>query len=207
MMGNELAITEELVNTNTKLSEISEIATIINSEIKNETFITPFNEMIEEIAKCYDVLIENIMPFAELNNKEDFLEKFDEMSDAYKERYLKEISKPRLYSDEAYEQYLLLQTMKECKTTYPLLKTTFKRLDQFIDKWITNDAWLAMGIDNLFKRLPRLLNKVAETKQIDPSDAFIVYQTAFNEFKLFLESIKTKRHSIGQDITNIPAAM
>ncbi len=71
---------------------------------------------------------------------------------------------------------MVLREYKETQTAYPLLKRTFERLDEFIDKWITNDAWLAMSIENLLKMLHRFLNEVAELKQKDPTDAFTVFR-------------------------------
>jgi hypothetical protein len=73
---------------------------------------------------------------------------------------------------------MALRNYKETQTAYPLLKRTFTRLDEFIDKWITNDAWLAMSIENLLKMLHNFLNEVAELKQKDPTDAFTIFQAA-----------------------------
>jgi hypothetical protein len=58
-------------------------------------------------------------------------------------------------------------------------------LDEFIDKWITNDAWLAMSIENLLKMLQRFLNEVVEQKQKDPTDAFIIFQAVMNAVRPF----------------------
>ncbi|MEJ2141968.1 MAG: hypothetical protein P8Y24_06375 [Gammaproteobacteria bacterium] len=206
-MGIEQIITEELASISMTLGEMSAIANLINGEIKNEAFITPFSEVIEEISKSYDVVIENLLPFTELVTEESFMEKFDELATNYKECYLKEISKPRIYADEAYEQYLVLQSMKECKTRFPLLKRTFTRFDEFIDKWVTNDAWLAMGIDNLFKRLPHLLNEVTGLKQNDPDDAFVIYHSAFSTFKIYLDVISQQRQQLGMQNNKVAVAV
>ncbi|OQK15618.1 hypothetical protein AU255_15455 [Methyloprofundus sedimenti] len=66
------------------------------------------------------------------------------------------------------------------------------RLDELIDKWVTNDAWLAMTIENLFKMLPRLLNEIAELKQKDPGDAYLIFNSAFNSFVPYLNIIRAK---------------
>lgn len=206
-MGIEQVITEELASASVTLCEISAITKVVNAEIKNESFITPFNTMIVEITKCYEVITTNLTPFCAIDSEQAFVEKFDTLNSAYRDCYLKEISKPRIYSDEAYEQYLVLQSMKECKTSFPLLKRTFTRLDEFVDKWITNDAWLAMGIDNLFKRLPRLFNEISELKQKDTSDAFVIYQSAFDEFKVYLDLISKKHKTLVTQSDDIAVAV
>ena len=195
-MGIEQLITEELAGISMTLTEVSAMSKLINGEIRNETFIHPFNRMISEINKCYYVVTENLQPFARLNNLDVFSERYDELAQQYRDCYLKEISRPRTYSDEAYEQYLALQGMKECKTSYPLLKRTFSRLDEFIDKWVTNDAWLAMGIDNLFKRMPRLLNDVSELKRKEVEDAFVIFHSAFETFKVYLDLIEQQSREL-----------
>ena len=181
-MGIELIIVEELANINVTLTELSSITRIVNSQIKSNDFDKVFNKMIDEIAKSYDVVISNLQTFYELDSEASFVADFDSLHAAYTARYLKEVSKPRTYTDEAYEEYLILKNLKQSKTSYPLLKRTFERLDLFIDKWVTNDAWLAMNIDILFKRLQQLLNEVAEVKKKDSGDAFIIYNSALVDF-------------------------
>lgn len=195
-MGIELIIAEELATTSVTLTELSSISQIINSLVKKPDFSTPFNNMVSELAKCYDVVTANLGVFCELGDEASFTSRFESCRNAYSECYLKEISRPRSYSDEAYEIYLVLKTLKESKTGYPLLKQTFTRLDAFVDKWVTNDAWLAMSIDNLFKRMNQFLNEIAEFMQKDPDDAFILYHSAFSEFADYLALIADKRRHL-----------
>ena len=192
-MSIELVIVKELANIGVTLTELSSIARTVTSEIRRGEFAKLFTEMVAELAKCYDVVDDNISPLVELDSELDFVANFDVRHADYKARYLKEISKPRTYVDDAYETYLTLKTLRESKTSYPLLKRTFGRLDEFVDKWVTNDAWLAMSIDTLFKMLHRLLNEVAEVKQKDPSDAYLIYHAALSDFDGYLALIRDKR--------------
>ena len=61
----------------------------------------------------------------------------------------------------------------------------------------TNDAWLAMSIDNLFKRLQGLLNEIATLKKKAPADAFLIYQAAFHDFTPYLGLISQQRALLG----------
>lgn len=192
-MGIELDIVEELASISVTLTELSSIAKIINGEIKNSEFDKRFNKMVADLAKSYDVVTANLLPLSELDSEATLIDRFDERHAAYTACYLKEISKPRAYADEAYEEYLVLKTQKESKTGFPLLKRTFERLDKFVDKWVTNDAWLAMSIDNLFKRLQNLLNEIATLKKKDPADAFLIYNAAFHDFTPYLGLISQQR--------------
>lgn len=191
-MGVELLVARELSTLCVTLTETSSITRIIGSEIRNKDFCNQFNKILDNLCKSYDVVIANLNPLAELDSEESFVADFDERFEAYRTCYLKEISKPRAFSDNAYEDYLVMRTLKESKTGYPLLKKTFERFDEFIDKWVTNDAWLAMSVDNLFKMLNRLLNEIAEIKRRDPTDAYLLYSAAFAAFNPYLALIRQK---------------
>lgn len=192
-MGIELDIVKELATINVTLTELASIATLVNGEISNPDFSPGFNKMVTDIAKSYDVVTVNLLPLAGFETEAAFTDGFDASHAAYTACYLMEISKPRLYAEDAYEEYLALKTLPQCKTSFPLLKRTFSRLDQLVDKWITNDAWLAMSIDNLCKRLQALLNEIAALKQKDPSDAYQIYDNAFTAFRPYLALIGQQR--------------
>jgi len=192
-MGAERIIVDELASISMTLTELLSITKIIKSEIRNEDFTIQFNTMVNTLAPCYDVVISNFTNFSDIENENAFSSKFDKLHNTYATTYLKEISKPRTYAEQAYEAHLELKRMKQSKTSFPLLKRTFIRLDELFDKWVDNDVWLAMYIDNLFKRFNHLLNEIAELKKIDLSDAYIIYHYATSDFTSYIELIKEKR--------------
>lgn len=198
-MGVELDCLQELASINVALTELSTLAQIINGEIRGGEFHTRFHNIIVNISKCFDVVTTNLHVLSEIDSEVALIEKFDQFHASYTESYLKEISKPRIYSDDAYEEYVLLRLQKEIKTGYPLLKRTFERLDKFIDKWITNDAWLAMAIDNLFKRLQTLFNEIAALKLKDPEEAFIIYSSALQAFKPYFDLVAVQQTQLQSD--------
>lgn len=195
-MGLELDIGKQLASINVTLSELISITNTVNTELQNTPFGIQFNEMIEQIAQSFDVVTDNLLPLCEMASEEEFSSSYDNRHSTYKDTYLMEISKPRNYGEQAYEQYLELKTSREMKTGYPLLKRSFERFDFLIDKWINNDAWLAMSIDNLFKRLQQLLNEIGTLNTKDPADAFTIYQSAFAGFKLYIDLLKQQHSSI-----------
>ncbi|WP_150047766.1 hypothetical protein [Methylomonas rhizoryzae] len=175
-MAVELKLTRELATVGVTAHELAALETLIKGELTKPAFVEQFDKMLAAIGECYVVTLVNVLPWLEITNETEFCEKFDAAHADYKATYLSITNQPRLASDRAYIEYMTLREFKETQTSYPLLKLTFARLDEFIDKWITNDAWLAMTIENLFKMLHRFLNEVAELKQKDPTDAFAIYQ-------------------------------
>ena len=177
-MGVEFNIMRELATVCVTASELAAIEHLVKSELKKPDFVEQFDKMTGAIGECYSVVVANVQPWLDITDESTFCEKFDSVHADYKATYLSITNRPRVASEQAYNEYILLREFKETQTAYPLLKRTFVRLDEFIDKWITNDAWLAMSIENLLKILHRFLNEVADLKQKDPSDAFIIFQAA-----------------------------
>ncbi len=188
-MSQQLTITKELANICVAATELCSIQQIIHSQIKAEDFSIQFSKIIGSISQCYGVVTDNLMPLATLNSESAFESGFDECFTSYKSSYLQLTSKPRNYSDQAHEEYLMLQDFKQCKTSFPLLKSSFERLYTYVDKWVTNDAWLAMSIENLLKILPRLLTEIYELKQKSPEDAYVNYAASMAAFTPYLALI------------------
>jgi len=175
-MGIELNLIQELARVCVTGSEFAAIENLIKGELTKPSFVEQFDKISGAIGECYELTVANLQPWLEITNETVFCEKFDSAYADYKATYLSITNRPRLASDQAYIDYMALLEYKETQTAFPLLKRTFARLDEFIDKWVTNDAWLAMTIENLLKMLQRFLNEVAELKQKDPTDAFTIYQ-------------------------------
>jgi hypothetical protein len=191
-MGVELNIVRELATVCVTASELSAIESLIKGELKKPAFVGQFDKMTGSIGECYGITAAVIQPWLEMTNEAEFCEKFDTAHADYKATYLGITNRPRVASEQAYLDYMQLREYKESQTDYPLLKRTFTRLDEFIDKWITNDAWLAMSIENLLKMLHRFLNEVAELKQKDPTDAFTIFQAAMAALRPFYPLLANK---------------
>jgi hypothetical protein len=189
-MGVELKIVRELATVCVTAGELAAIESLIKGELTKPAFVEQFDKMGNAIRECYGVTAAVVLPWLEMTNETEFCNKFDAAYADYKASYLGITNRPRVSSEQAYLEYMLLREYKETQTAYPLLKLTFARLDEFIDKWITNDAWLAMTIENFVKMLYRFLTEVAELKQKDPTDAFAIYQalmTALRPYYALLE--------------------
>ena len=195
-MGTERIIVEELATVSMTLTELLAITRNIRVEIKAPEFTELFDHMVGTLAQSYDVVISNFNEFFKIENEEAFSSEFDTMYATYAETYLVEISKPRTYAERAYEDHLELKRMKQSKTSFPLLKRTFIRLDELIDKWADNDVWLAMSIDNMFKRLNHLFKEIVELKAKDVSDAYIIYESAMIDFKSYIDLLSDKRSQL-----------
>ncbi len=189
-MGIEFVVTKELGNIAATQTEFAAITRTINGEIGPGPFSTLFNTLMARMADTYAVVTDTLQPFMTLDSEATFNSGFDAVITSYRGTYLRQISKARTLTVDAYDDYEHLVCMREAKTGYPLLKRTFARLAELTDKWIANDYWLAMSIDTLFKMLPRLLQEIEDMKTKDPADAYLIYQAAFDDIDSHLALIR-----------------
>lgn len=184
-MAVELKIVRELATVCVTAGELNAIETLIKGELTKPAFVEQFDKIGAAIRECYVVTVAVISPWLTMSNETEFCTRFDAAYADFKATYLTITNRPRVSSEQAYLDYMVLREFKETQTAYPLLKLTFARFDEFIDKWITNDAWLAMSIENFVKMLYRFLTEVAELKQKDPTDAFAIYQALMSALRPF----------------------
>lgn len=201
-MGLVFEINEDLALVAVTATELLSVTETITGLIRNESFLQQFKPIIAEINRSYGVVLDSFAPFQELDNEETFVEHFDEKHAAFKGGYLMDVSKPRKYCDNVYDAYIAMQQTKEAKTSFPVLRQTFARLDRFYDKWITNDAMLAMCIDGALKLKNRLLNEIAEINAKDSEDGYRLFASAFDDFGGFLELIRAKRDRVAQRVAS-----
>ncbi len=191
-------INEELASVAVTATELYSVTHTITRLIRSPEFVQAFGEIIAEINQSYGVVVASFTPFLELDNEDTFIQSFDDKYKTFKDSYLMEVSKPRRYCDNVYDAYIEMQQMKEAKTSFPMLKDNFSRLDSLYDKWINNDAFLSMSIDGAVKLKNRLLTEIAELKKRDEEDAYMVFSSAFNDFRDYVELIRRKSEGIEQ---------
>ena len=197
-MSFEFKITEELSIIPVTAAELLSIARSYQHFVKSPESLLLFNAIIYEISKSYGVVVDILSPFLELDNEDRFSQQFDEQFRQFKESYLFDISKPRRFCDNVYDDYNTLLQSKEAKSKFPMLKRLFTRLDVIYDKWITNDNLLAMSIDNCVKLYNRHLTDIAELKKRDPEDAYLIHQAANDVFIDFVTLIHTLKKQLQQ---------
>lgn len=197
-MGHEFKINKELASVSNTACEWLSIAEVVNGQIPSGAFHDQFNQMIRELTGCYELVVKNLRQLGELQDEAAFADGFDSLLEAYRGYYLQEASKPRPFADEAYEIFLELSLTKEYKTGYPLLRRTFDRLNEFVDKWVTNDSWIVMSLDIVFKTMLRFLQELETLKKQDCEDAFIVYQSAMKRFLSYADFIESLKLSIDE---------
>lgn len=189
-------INEELASIAVTATELHSVSKTAVQYINSKDFIAQFSAIVLEINRAYSILDGLFKPFCILNTEELFSTEFDKAISNFKNSYLLEISKPRKYYDNIYEAYVGLQQTKEAKTNFPMIKNNFIRLNDLYDKWINNDAYLAMSIDRAIKLENNLLTDIATLKTKDMEDAYFVFRSSFDDFNDYLSLIQNSADNI-----------
>jgi hypothetical protein len=191
----ELTILNELAKITATRCEWLAIAATVTLHIRNPEFSAQYQRLLDALDPCYQFTNDMLSPFTRLSTLRQFENNFANLYDDYQQGYLLAASKPRHAADQAYEIFLGLMQRREFSTTFPLLQRTFDRLDYFVDKYVTNDAWLVMSIDAILKRLSRFLHEVAELKGRDQEESFLIYNTLMQDVAPYLQLLNSRaRH-------------
>lgn len=181
-MGTELNLLKELSTITITCGELASVTEILRQEISNPSFQQDFDDLMLDMEGNYEVVLENLLPLLQFHNQQDFTDHFDAISISYSERYLREVSRPRILVENTFHKYLQFRKRKEVQTKYPILRAAFSRLHDYIDKWIDNDIWLAMTIDIVFKYTNNWLQEIVEMKKKDEEMGYRLYQSMQGNF-------------------------
>lgn len=172
-MADEFRITKDLATISATATELAAVNQFITEEITSQDFLDQYDDMLLDIVDTYRGLQGILQPILALHARPVFNQQFGTTVDWYSDHYQPALSQPRINAEFTFQKYLQFRKRRETKTNYPLLKSAFARLHDFIDKWIDNDIWLALTIDACLKTLNRVLVDLAETQKKDSELAFI----------------------------------
>ena len=201
--GTELTMLNELGKVVATRYEWRALSDLIAQHIRDADFRGQYQRIDAEVSYCYAFTRELFAPFLALADQAAFERDFDRVNGDYQKIHLNETSRARHAADRAFEVFLMLSQRREFKTSYPLLRRTFDRLDYFVDKYVTNDAWLVMSIDVMIRRLSRFLYEVADLKKRDADEAFSVYRGLFDAVERFVALLVDAREAMDDGIPGV----
>lgn len=191
-------INEDLAGVSVSAIELLSVTRALSKTIPNKDTRSLLHRIIAEINKSFGVVHDSFAPFYQIDSEAVFMEKFDQCLEDFKSNYLLDVSKPRKFCDNVYDNYIQLQHCKEFKSSFPILKRNFERLETHYDKWISNDNFLGLAIDGVLKQKNLLLSHIAERKPKDEEDAWLIFQSAFEDFRCLLDCIEENSKAIAE---------
>ena len=192
----EFTLCKEAASIATTATELAAIQQLLVTHIPKPEFRTALGLVVDPLTETYQVLVYILDPLFSIKSESDFQSSFTEAFEQYKQRLQEKNSLPRGCVEASYEAYLVLSQTKEAKTGFPLLRRTFDRLLNYIDKYVDNDSWLLMNIDNIYKMLNLLLGEISELNARDPEDAWLTYDLAMESLLPFMHIINNRSQAL-----------
>ena len=194
----EFTISKEAASVAATASDLHAIHTILSTQLPKPSFQAILAKVVLPLIETYRTPMGVIAPLTAIQTESAFSSQFAEAWKQYKTGFDETHALPRRYVDESYEAYLILSETKEAKTTYPILRRTFDRLYLYMDKYINNDSWLLMNIDNVYKMLNLLLAEIDDQISVDIEESWFRYQLAFSGLTPFLGIVNDKIERLEQ---------
>ncbi|MBA53215.1 MAG: hypothetical protein CMK89_02060 [Pseudomonadales bacterium] len=202
----EFTLCKEAASIATTATELAAIQQLLCSHIPKAEFRSALGLVIDPLTETYQVLIYILDPLFSIKSESDFNSGFGAAHEQYKQRLQEKSSLPRSSVEASYEAYLIFSQSKEAKTGFPILRRSFDRLLNYIDKYVDNDSWLLMNIDNVYKMLNLLLGEIAELNTGDPEEAWLTYDLAMESLLPFMQIINTRAQALASSAQPQPAA-
>ena len=192
----EFTLCKEAASVATTATELAAIQQLLFTHIPKAEFRSALGLVIDPLTETYQVLVYILDPLFSIKSESDFNSGFNTAYEQYKQRLQEKSSLPRSCVETSYEAYLVFSQSKEAKTGFPILRRTFDRLLNYIDKYVDNDSWLLMNIDNVYKMLNLLLGEISELNTGDPEEAWLTYDLAMESVLPFMHIINTRAQAL-----------
>lgn len=146
-MGIEVMIHTALASMTVSVTEFTSLMRQISGAVKDEQFRTTLGEMISEVRRSYETAVDAFAPHYALDTQSKFSSEFSEVRTNFKKHYLKDITRVRTHCDKVTEKLDDLKRRKAWKSRVPILKRSFRRLEDLADSWVANDQVLASDME------------------------------------------------------------
>lgn len=201
----EFTLCKEAASIAMTVTELAAIQQLLFNHIPKAEFRAALGQVVDPLTETYQVLVYVLDPLFSIKSESDFTSGFNTAFEQYKQRLQEKNSLPRSCVESSYEAYLVFSQSKEAKTGFPILRRTFDRLLNYIDKYVDNDSWLLMNIDNVYKMLNLLLGEIAELNTGDPEEAWLTYDLAMESVLPFMQIINTRAQTLAELAQPAPA--
>ena len=174
-MGAEFMALKEMATISATCTELAAVNELICAETGPGDFQIQYQDLLTDVLNTYRLILAALTPLTALTGRPAFKTGLANMVAEFSTSLPVTTNEARNNAEFTYEKNLQFRKRAEVKTSYPILKNAFGRLHDFIDKWIDNDIWLVMSLDNLLKRLLRHLEDVQAMQAKDNEMAYAMY--------------------------------
>ncbi len=204
-MGAEFMALKEMGTISATATELAAVNALICEETGPGDFQAQYQDLLSDVLNTYRLILSSLTPLTAMTDRAAFKEGLALMVAEFSTSLPVTTNEARNNAEFTYEKNLQFRKRAEVKTSYPILKNAFSRLHDYIDKWIDNDIWLVMSLDNLLKRLLRHLEDVQAMQGKDNEMAYAMYLSCAGQLAPYVSLIQTSLARIEADLPAMSA--
>ncbi len=199
-MGAEFMALKEMGTISATVTELAAVNTLICEETGPGDFQAQYQDLLSDVLNTYRLILSALTPLTAMAERKAFKDGLGMMVAEFSTSLPVTTNEARNNAEFTYEKNLQFRKRAEVKTSYPILQNAFSRLHDYIDKWIDNDIWLVMSLDNLLKRLLRHLEDVQAMQAKDNEMAFAMYLSCAGQLAPYVSMIQAALDRIEADL-------
>jgi hypothetical protein len=138
---------------------------------------------ISEIRRSCDTAVDAVTPLYSLTSEADFMTKFGTLHAAFKNAYLKDVTKVRTHCFIVEAQMKRLLNYEQWKKNVPLLQRSYKRLEQLCRDWLFSDFSLAAQMESLLRNIDAFYTEIDTLGRQDEKAAFAALRSGTVQFE------------------------
>ena len=190
-MDIELSIAGDLAQLKISLAEFTSVMKQLWGEAKQQQIRQLLKEMMQEVRKSYDVAVDAFAPLYSLDSKRKFSAEFSQVRATFKATYIKG-NNVRTHCTVVTQKLDELKKHRRWMKNLPVVRRSFRRLENLASDWVANDIWLANNMESLLGDLNRFLNVVNRLQRENAANAFQYLTSSLDQFEDDFLAIKKR---------------
>jgi hypothetical protein len=171
-LRSEVEVGVELAKFTISLNDFVQILQHLSGAVQDQQLRALLKEMITEVRKSYDTVVNVFTPFIALDSEDKFNKEFGMKYADFTNNFLRNIDGVRTHSTIVTNQMIQITNNLEWKQKYPILWRHYERLKRLTRDWTASDVALATAMNGLLHNLDELFQGIAFIKTFDQKAAF-----------------------------------
>lgn len=191
-LSPEIELSLGLAKLKVKLGEFVTIVKTLSGAVQHQDVRHALKEMIAEVRKSYDTVVDTIGPLYQMNTPQKFTKHFPETRAAYKKVFLKTDGLVRTHCHVVRDKMLFLQKRKGWMGNLPLLRKSYARLKGLCAEWLVNDNDLVEEMKEFLRLVNRFMDDINRRQKKSTTTAIAELQSGLQQIEDDFLSIKSK---------------
>ncbi|HCO93061.1 MAG TPA: hypothetical protein DIU00_03780 [Phycisphaerales bacterium] len=153
-------------------------------------------ELIQEVRKNYDLIVEAVTPLVAIDSQEKFDDRFADARATFKKEFWQK------YGDEGTSCAIVIDKMttlnkrRAWMARLPVAKHSFKRLEYLCDRWIAVDVVLDQNMVDFRDKLSGLFDEIARLKRKNRKQAFESLRSTIDLLDIDFKAMKRSLNAL-----------